>query len=139
MALVLAFGVVLLISVSLSGIAARTVLSTALLFLVAGALLGPGGFGIVTQSAEDDIVAVLAETLAEGALDPAGADGKALGRAGDDGDLTVHPAHLVCRPSATAVSALAASRLIARSLRVCRASLLACGARKDRARPCRHQ
>ena len=28
--------------------------------LVAGALLGPGGFGIVTQSAEDDIVAVLA-------------------------------------------------------------------------------
>jgi hypothetical protein len=28
------------------------------------------------------IVAVLAETLAEGALDPAGADGKALGRAG---------------------------------------------------------
>ena len=61
MALVLAFGVVLLISVSLSGLAARTVLSTALLFLVAGALLGPGGFGIVTQSAEDDIVAVLAD------------------------------------------------------------------------------
>ena len=58
MALVLAFGVVLLISVSLSGLAARTVLSTALLFLVAGALLGPGGFGIVTQSAEDEIVAV---------------------------------------------------------------------------------
>ena len=60
-ALVLAFGVVLLISVSLSGLAARTVLSTALLFLVAGALLGPGGFGIVTQSAEDDIVGVLAD------------------------------------------------------------------------------
>jgi NhaP-type Na+/H+ or K+/H+ antiporter len=60
-ALVLAYGVVLLISVSLSGVAARTVLSTALLFLVAGALLGPGGFGIVTQSAEDEIVAVLAD------------------------------------------------------------------------------
>lgn len=60
-ALVLAYGVVLLISVSLSGLAARTVLSTALLFLVAGALLGPGGFGIVTQSAEDEIVAVLAD------------------------------------------------------------------------------
>ncbi len=41
--LVLAFGLVLLVSVSLSGVAARTVLSTALLFLVAGALIGPGG------------------------------------------------------------------------------------------------
>lgn len=61
MALVLAYGVVLLICVSLSGLAARTVLSTALLFLLAGALLGPGGLGIVTQSAEDDIVAVLAD------------------------------------------------------------------------------
>ena len=38
MALVLAFGVVLLISVSLSGLAARTILSTALMFLVATAL-----------------------------------------------------------------------------------------------------
>ena len=61
MALVLAYGVVLLISVSLSGLAARTVLSTALLFLLAGALLGPGGLGVVTQSAEDEIVAVLAD------------------------------------------------------------------------------
>jgi NhaP-type Na+/H+ or K+/H+ antiporter len=59
--LVLAFGVVLLISVSLSGVAARTVLSTALLFLVAGALIGPGGFGLVQLSAEDQIVAVLAD------------------------------------------------------------------------------
>ncbi|PXY22211.1 cation:proton antiporter [Prauserella muralis] len=47
MALVLAFGAVLLLSVSLSGLAARTVLSTALLFLLAGALLGQGGFGVV--------------------------------------------------------------------------------------------
>jgi hypothetical protein len=47
MALVLAFGVVLLISVSLSGVAARTILSTALLFLLAGALIGQGGFGWV--------------------------------------------------------------------------------------------
>ena len=61
MALILAYGVVLLISVSLSGLAARTVLSTALLFLLAGALLGPGGLGVVTQSAEDEIVAVLAD------------------------------------------------------------------------------
>jgi len=60
-ALVLAFGVMLLISVSLSGLAARTVLSTALLFLVAGAVLGPGGLGLVKTSAEDSIVAVLAD------------------------------------------------------------------------------
>jgi NhaP-type Na+/H+ or K+/H+ antiporter len=51
----------LLISVSLSGLAARTVLSTALLFLVGGALLGPGGFGVVNYTAEDAIVAVLAD------------------------------------------------------------------------------
>jgi len=60
-ALVLAFGVMLLISVSLSGLAARTVLSTALLFLVAGAVLGPGGLGLVHKTAEDAIVAVLAD------------------------------------------------------------------------------
>ncbi len=60
-ALVLAFGVMLLISVSLSGLAARTVLSTALLFLVGGALLGPGGFGVVNYTADDAIVAVLAD------------------------------------------------------------------------------
>ena len=61
MALVLAFGVMLLISVSLSGLAARTILSTALLFLFAGAVLGPGGLGLVQKSAEDNIVAVLAD------------------------------------------------------------------------------
>ena len=61
MALVLAFGVMLLISVSLSGLAARTVLSTALLFLLAGAMLGPGGLGLVQKNAEDGIVAVLAD------------------------------------------------------------------------------
>ena len=61
MALVLAFGVVLLISVSLSGVAARTVLSTALLFLIAGALIGPGGLGIVSIGPNDPIVVQLAD------------------------------------------------------------------------------
>ncbi|MBX7435325.1 cation:proton antiporter [Mycobacterium sp. Y57] len=61
MALVLAYGLVLLISVSLSGLAARTVLSTALMFLVAGAALGPGGFGVDTITATDTIVTVLAD------------------------------------------------------------------------------
>ncbi|MEV6643509.1 cation:proton antiporter [Amycolatopsis sp. NPDC051371] len=61
MALVLAFGVVLLISVSLSGVAARTVLSTALLFLLAGALIGQGGFGLVTIAPHDPLVTALAD------------------------------------------------------------------------------
>jgi len=58
-ALVLAFGVVLLISVSLSGLAARTVLSTALLFLAAGAVLGPGVLGVVNPT--DNTVELLAD------------------------------------------------------------------------------
>ncbi len=61
MVLVLAFGLVLLISVSLSGVAARTVLSTALLFLLAGALIGPGGFGVVSLNTDDEVVALLAD------------------------------------------------------------------------------
>lgn len=60
MALVLAFGIVLLVCVSLSGVAARTVLSTALLFLVTGAVIGPGGLGIVSIRPDDPIVALLA-------------------------------------------------------------------------------
>ncbi|WP_033288091.1 cation:proton antiporter [Amycolatopsis jejuensis] len=61
MALVLAFGVVLLVSVSLSGVAARTILSTALLFLLAGALIGQGGFGLVTIAPYDPLVTALAD------------------------------------------------------------------------------
>lgn len=61
MELVLAFGAVLLVSVSLSGLAARTVLSTSLLFLLGGALLGNGGFGVVDVSANDPAVSMLAD------------------------------------------------------------------------------
>lgn len=61
MALVLAFGIVLLISVSLSGVAARTVLSTALLFLVAGALIGQGGFGLVEVPSGGPFLTALAD------------------------------------------------------------------------------
>jgi hypothetical protein len=60
-ALVLAFGIVLLISVSLSGVAARTVLSTALLFLLAGALIGQGGFGLVDIPSDGPFVTGLAD------------------------------------------------------------------------------
>jgi len=60
MALVLAYGIVLLVCVSLSGVAARTVLSTALLFLAAGAVIGPGGLGIASIGPNDPIVVLLA-------------------------------------------------------------------------------
>lgn len=61
MALILAFGVVLLVSVSLSGVAARTVLSTALLFLAAGVLLGSGLLGTGTIHPHDTLVDRLAD------------------------------------------------------------------------------
>ncbi|PSL57414.1 sodium/proton antiporter (CPA1 family) [Saccharothrix carnea] len=59
--LVLAFGVVMLVSVALSGLAARTVLSTALMVLLAGALLGQGGFGLVEIPSESGFVSALAD------------------------------------------------------------------------------
>ncbi len=61
MSLVLVFGVTLLIVVLISGFAARTVLSTALLFLLAGALTGPGGLGWVDVSPQSRVVGVLAD------------------------------------------------------------------------------
>jgi sodium/hydrogen antiporter len=59
--LVLTFGVVLLVTVALSGLAARSVLSTALVFLAAGALVGPGALGLIDVSAEDPAVRALAD------------------------------------------------------------------------------
>lgn len=59
--LVLAFGVVLLLAVSLSGLSARTVLSSALMFLLAGALIGDGGLGLVSIQPTDPIVSTLAD------------------------------------------------------------------------------
>lgn len=61
MVLVLVFGLVLLVTVALSGLAARSVLSTALVFLVGGALVGPGALGLVDISPEDDTVRLLAD------------------------------------------------------------------------------
>lgn len=61
MELVFVFGLLLLLSVSLSGLAARTVLSTSLLFLLGGALLGNGGFDVVDIQAQDPVVAILAD------------------------------------------------------------------------------
>ncbi len=61
MTLVLLFGISLLISVLISGVAARTVLSTSLIFLLAGALIGRGGFGLVDLTPDSPIVGRLAD------------------------------------------------------------------------------
>lgn len=53
---VLAFGVVLLIAVLVSGLAHRTILSTAVIFLVAGYLLNSDVLGIVSVTPEDPVL-----------------------------------------------------------------------------------
>ena len=52
MMLVLLYGACLVVSVLVSGVAARTVLSTTLVFLVSGAVIGQGGLGLVDLNAE---------------------------------------------------------------------------------------
>jgi NhaP-type Na+/H+ or K+/H+ antiporter len=59
--LLLAFSAVLLLAVLLSSLAHRTILSTAVVFLLAGFVLGEGLTGVVPVTAGDDIVATLAE------------------------------------------------------------------------------
>ena len=61
MALILVYGVTLLLVVLVSGFAARTVLSTALLFLVAGAITGTGGAGWIDIKPNDTVVVTLAD------------------------------------------------------------------------------
>ncbi len=61
MSLVLVFGLALLVSVLVSGVAARTVLSTSLVFLVAGAAVGAGGLGVVNLTPDSPIVGGLAD------------------------------------------------------------------------------
>ena len=61
MAIILVFGVTLLIVVLISGFAARTVLSTALLFLAAGAITGNGGLGWIDIKPNDPVVVTLAD------------------------------------------------------------------------------
>ncbi|MDX2681645.1 cation:proton antiporter [Streptomyces sp. NY05-11A] len=61
MVLVAVFGVALLIAVLLSGLAARTVLSTSLLFLAGGALVSDGFLGLIHITPDSEIVAVTAD------------------------------------------------------------------------------
>ncbi|MFJ3929410.1 MULTISPECIES: cation:proton antiporter [unclassified Streptomyces] len=61
MVLVAVFGAALLIAVLLSGLAARTVLSTSLLFLVGGALVSDGFLGLIHVTPDSGIVGVTAD------------------------------------------------------------------------------
>ncbi len=61
MELLLAFSLVLLVGVLISGLAHRSVLSTAVLFLVAGFLLGDGVLGVLELRPGDPLVTTLAE------------------------------------------------------------------------------
>ncbi|MFG2309864.1 cation:proton antiporter [Streptomyces sp. NPDC048566] len=61
MVLVMVFGVALLVAVSLSGLAARTVLSTSFLFLVGGALVSDGFLGLIHITPGSEIVSVTAD------------------------------------------------------------------------------
>ncbi len=56
----LAFAVTLLVAVLLSGLAHRSVLSIAVLFLVAGFLLGEGVLGLMALDPESPVIATLA-------------------------------------------------------------------------------
>ncbi|MGQ4475732.1 cation:proton antiporter [Streptomyces sp. SAS_276] len=61
MVLVVVFGAALLAAVLLSGLAARTVLSTSLLFLVGGALVSDGFLGLIHITPDSEIVSVTAD------------------------------------------------------------------------------
>ncbi len=59
--LLLAFASVLLVAVLVSSLAHRTVLSTAVIFLLAGFFLGPGMTGVLSLTPDDELVGTLAE------------------------------------------------------------------------------
>ncbi|MFE0156282.1 cation:proton antiporter [Nonomuraea sp. NPDC059007] len=59
--LLVAFAAVLLLAVLVSGLAHRTILSTAALFLVAGFVLGDGVLGVIPLRPDDALVGSLAE------------------------------------------------------------------------------
>lgn len=61
MVFIVVFGTALLVAVLLSGLAARSVLSTSLLFLLGGALVGDGALGLVHIAPDSPIVATTAD------------------------------------------------------------------------------
>lgn len=86
MILVLVFGVALLIAVLISGVAARSVLSTSLLFLVAGAVVGDGLLGWIHVTPDSGIVSDAAD-LALFTVLPAAVALSLLGRTVDRTEL----------------------------------------------------
>jgi Kef-type K+ transport system membrane component KefB len=64
MLLVLAFGLLLLVAVLLSDLAARSILSTSVLFLVAGFILGDGVAGLLHFQAGHPLSVQLLATAA---------------------------------------------------------------------------
>jgi sodium/hydrogen antiporter len=66
--IVLSFGVVLLLAALASGLAHRSVLSTAVLFLAAGFVLGDGALGVVELTPESAVVHRFVEIALFGAL-----------------------------------------------------------------------
>ncbi|MGH8876997.1 MAG: cation:proton antiporter [Stackebrandtia sp.] len=61
MPLLLSFALLLLAAVLVSSLAHRTILSTAVLFLAGGFVLGDGVLGVIPLSPQDDVVKILAE------------------------------------------------------------------------------
>ncbi|MDF9816675.1 cation:proton antiporter [Streptomyces sp. SPB162] len=61
MVLVAVFGVALLVAVLVSGLAARSILSTSLLFLLAGAAVGDGALGLVHIAPDSPLVTATAD------------------------------------------------------------------------------
>jgi sodium/hydrogen antiporter len=59
--LLLTFAAVLLVAVLISALAKRTILSTAVLFLIAGFALGPDTLGVLDVEPDSEIVSVLSE------------------------------------------------------------------------------
>ena len=59
--MVISFGIVLLAAILISGLAHRTVLSTAVLFLIAGFFLGAGMAGVITLEAGDPQVSLISQ------------------------------------------------------------------------------
>lgn len=65
---VLAFAITLLVAVLLSGLARRSVLSTVILFLIAGFIVGPGMFDVLHVRPESEIVVTFVELVLFGVL-----------------------------------------------------------------------
>ena len=61
MSLLLVFSITLMIAVLVSGLAHRSILSTAVIFLVAGFVLALPPIGVISMEADDELVHVLAE------------------------------------------------------------------------------